>query len=297
MAKQRISQAREERETDVAAREATHGIRFLLSALVSPSRALLTLARASPVLVPHVLLTPVHLSPCPAIAMCGDPTTTTVCLRLTACLASDVGLLEYDDVYGSSLPASVEERDMCVSPGTMAQFTFYRRASDDDIKRPHMDSISEDDGARDIDHVLDQMDIEDEAAVPVRELASQSEFLLDKETRHSLQWLSEVRDMKESEHRLYPLLSSKGRRQRICCRTSKQQPRQQPTFLCLQQQRRHSPHHSWFTPVQEHMRLYARTQAYCFDFPDPAVRFALSAKAKGSVCKQIRRYSCLILFP
>lgn len=188
---------------------------------------------------------------------------------------------EYDDVYGSSLSASVEDRDMCVSPGTMAQFTFYRRASEEDGRRPHLDSITESDVIRDMDYVMDQMDIDDEVtAVPVRQLAAKSKSDMTdlKSVREVLDHMSELQDMRESECQLKPLLEAKkvtrsfGKRQ-VSNRST--------TFLRLggQPVRRKS----WFIPVAAHMRQYAKSQSYWFDFPAPPVRFALNAKVKGSV--------------
>lgn len=172
---------------------------------------------------------------------------------------------------------------MCVSPGTMAQFTFYRRASDEDGSRPHLDSITEDDDTiRDIDHVMDEMELDDNvAAVPVRQLAAQSKS---DETgasnfREVMQRQSELQDMREADHVLRPLLLFKRR----ACRRPVHKCGSK-TFHTLQKSCK-PVEKEWFVPVTTFMCDYVKSQAYRFDFPDPPVRFALTAKAKGPVSR------------
>lgn len=170
---------------------------------------------------------------------------------------------------------------MCVSPGTMAQFSFYRRDGDEEGRRPHLNSITEDDVTRDIDYVMDQMEIEDEAvAVPVRELAAKSKSELEKAKSicEVLGQLSEVQDMIESDYVLRPLLHGTKFKSRI----RERRIPESTTFSFLKRLRKREEE-SWFIPVTVHMRQYAKSQPYCFDFPDPPVRFALNAKVKGSV--------------
>lgn len=164
----------------------------------------------------------------------------------------------------------------------MAQFTFYRRDSDGDNNvRAHLDSITEnDDIIQDIDLVMDEMEIDDSvAAVPVRQLAAQSKFELTTCSclREVVQKQSELQDMVEADHLLVPLLASK-KRTRIRVRTSSGSK----TFRSLQSGVK-KKEHNWFVPVDEFMRDYAHSQSYKFEFTEPPVRFALSAKVKGSV--------------
>ena len=132
----------------------------------------------------------------------------------------------------------------------------------------------------DIDYVMDHMDIDDGvAAVPVRELAakSKSDVTDAKSIREVLDRVSEQQDMIESDCQLKPLLQAK--KSKRCCR--KPQISDSTTFRCLKKQP--VRHKSWFIPVAVHMRAYAKSQSYWFDFPAPPVRFALNAKVKGSV--------------
>ena len=167
---------------------------------------------------------------------------------------------------------------MCVSPGTMAQFTFYRRGSDDEGRRPHLRSITEDDVVHEVEDVLDHMDLGDEAdGIPVRALAGQSKSdLLDvRDAGRALSHLSQVQDMREAEHELRPLLLWKKRR-RIPRPVSQSASKTLRSLSAAPVERK-----EWFVPVSSFMREYIKSQTYKFDFPDPPVRFALNAKAKG----------------
>lgn len=195
-------------------------------------------------------------------------------------------------MYGSPAAGqSVDERDMCVSPGTMAQFTFYRRDSCEGHEKPHLDSINEDpDLSHEIDSVMYKMEIDDmeesggaAAAVPARQMVAKSELEAKnaKSVSEALHRLTEISDMKESDHCMIPLLETQSRlriRRKLVPKKSQISP-----IMNFLVKRKRVINEKWFIPIVDQMRDYAKSQVYSFDFAGPAVRFALNAKVKGSV--------------
>lgn len=168
---------------------------------------------------------------------------------------------------------------MCVSPGTVAQFTFERKSSDDEQSRRRLDSISEnyrDPGDYDIDiEGMEGLDIDQDVEVPIEEERKSSEYTskIPQSMSEALDLANEKRDFEEASHSLRPLLMQK------------KQPlvkRKQPTshLACVFRSRKRDSSH-WFIPVNLFMKNYNSSHAYWFTFDTPSQQFALGSKVKG----------------
>jgi len=185
---------------------------------------------------------------------------------------------EYDDVYGSSYGASYDEHEMCVSPGTVAQFTFERKSSDDEQSRRRLDSINENDrDPRDYDVDIDMegLDIDQDVEIPIEEERKSSEYTSKnpQSMSEALDLANQKRDFQEASHSLRPLLIQK--KQSLV-------KRKQPTsrLACVFRSRGRDSS-NWFIPVNLFMKNYNSSHAYWFSFDSPSQQFPLGSKVKG----------------
>jgi len=186
-------------------------------------------------------------------------------------------------VYGASYGASLDDREMCVSPGTMAQFTFSRRLSEEDkTGRPHLDSITEQD-FRDYDVDMEGLNIEeDEDEVQVSENAIREyKCLKPCSMKEALDKEVNIVDSRQASHVLVrPLLLEQNKNKRRRVRRSLVKPGSL-TMRCLSSLK-HDPPKDWFLPVNHFMKDYVKSHSYWFDFSTPPVRFPLNSNLKGT---------------
>jgi hypothetical protein len=202
------------------------------------------------------------------------------CFTVNYYLNLDYCSTEYDDVYGASYGASHDDREMCVSPGTMAQFTFSRRLSEEEKqgRRTHLDSITEADH-RDYDVDMDGLNIEEDeedmhgAPVSLSEYSSSIKVTSMKESVDH--FMGSVDCKEASGHLLRPLMiQPKARKiRRKFTLPSK--------IMRAFSRKRHSNNKEWFIPVNVFMKDYVETHSYWFDFSSTPIRFPLNSNAKG----------------